>query len=479
MEHNVSSKKKIKNIVDEITNILNIDTQCYIETYVNVYPKENCMNDIDNNSFFGYKLGFLQDKKGITNDLLFKRGIIGAALSFYESANIAISEQNVIHDISSGIYVCRLLDKQTNVFILNIHEDFKMLYEDCYEYFEYLLGKADDNIANEFITDFEAIFAYYFSANNTHCESIKKNVIVLSNTAFKYRGIDFSIAAKEYLLKNLKRTLKNIGFSLCGSEVEVVPYDLYFNSLRPGLAVDYFINKLSNAYEQYNTNINNIGSAMDIYKNELITLFAFASNNYVGTHYCNDKITSLKYKYEHFPKPIIIEKPIYADVTLQPLFLYLSKTASVNINIIKNEDVLQPLFTSEWLYENIGNIKGFDNTFICFGYLKAVETLLTTVLLKYYKGHVLQISANNEIVISEDTSKYLNVGNMMRFLIKNTNLFDVKKEYGNLIKKRFNLWRAQIRNGYFHKDSIKDIEVTRIRNITLEVIYMILGIIPQ
>ena len=56
MEHNVSSKKKIKNIVDEITNILNIDTQCYIETYVNVYPKENCMNDIDNNCAIPVKI---------------------------------------------------------------------------------------------------------------------------------------------------------------------------------------------------------------------------------------------------------------------------------------------------------------------------------------------------------------------------------------------------------------------------------------
>lgn len=477
MENNMSLKSNIKNIVDHIINVLNCNTIQLMQQYVSVYPQKSCI-DNNRNYFLNNNLVFLQDMKKITNDLIFKLGYIDAALSFFKNADISIIEQKSIYDISSGIYACRISNEDVNVFVVNISSvDFEALYSEDAEYFNYLIGNSDPENNYEYTSASDALLAFYFSANNRNCKTVKKNIIILCNDEFKYKRIDFSKVAKNYLIENLKRNLRIMGIKDNFDNMEFVPYDLYFNSLCSGSVVNYFISQLSNAYQKYDTKLKNIGMAIELCTDELITLFAFASNNHVGTYYYNEMLETLKYKHEHMPNPIIIEKAKYVDCECRTLFKSLSKIASANLKLLKITEVLRTLFTSEWLYANIGNIENFDNTFICFGYFKAVETLLSSVLIIYFEGQTIEIKKCEDTIISKETSKYFTLGNMMRFLLNN-NFSRNNVNYNKLINEKFTLWRKKIRNGYFHKDLIDAKEVTHIRNITFEVIYIILGILP-
>ena len=475
MKSSIGPKEKVKKIIGKMTATIDRAEHCFAENIVCEYPDE--MGKIENSLFNG-SMDFLIWRKEYLQREIFEYGVVETAKSFFESADVQITERESHYDGSVGIYACKILKDDTNVFIVDYSKvDMEILYGDDKELFDYYLGNWGDcldEIESKSVLPNEAIFGYYFSANNWNKN--RKNIIILVNDCFFYTGKDFSKMGKEFLARLTEKSVSNIGGS-CFSNTDFFPFDYYFKTLRPGLPVDYFINRMATILEKKSITINNVGCIFERFKDELIARFAFASNNYVGTLYSSVNISVMKKRYAQFPKPVIINKPFYEDAQLRSVFILLSKSASLNLCLLRDSSVLKPLFTAEWLYKNIGSIIDFDNTFICFGYFKAVETLLTNILLDQYVGCEMDFNSSMKIVISQEKVKWFNVGNMMNFLLLHNKLENCNQGEIALMRKTFKLWRTQIRNGYFHKDLISENDVTHIRNITFEVIFMILGMI--
>lgn len=70
------------------------------------------------------------------------------------------------------------------------------------------------------------------------------------------------------------------------------------------------------------------------------------------------------------------------------------------------------------------------------------------------------------------------IGNMVEFFqSKRTPL--IHSPHVVFFSQEMNNWRESIRNGYFHKDIMKDDEVDTVRNSTLRIIFIILGLLPK
>lgn len=95
--------------------------------------------------------------------------------------------------------------------------------------------------------------------------------------------------------------------------------------------------------------------------------------------------------------------------------------ASRNLTLLESDDISSHLLTSEWLFNNIGDIAGFDNTFICFGYFKTVEVLLSTVLLRDYQGESINISSHSVVPLYPENKEKLMLGNMISFATNSKN----------------------------------------------------------
>lgn len=461
---NSGCKSKVKDIADRVESMLYSHAQFYQKHYIRCFPDEYGERGGLDGSFMGKQMTFLSDMSKIMNGDVFRVGYVEGAKCFLQAADNPPLESEFSSYVTQDIAVQYIDQGRTNIFfVLTDADDFDAMYKADDEYFDYM---TDQSIAPH------RELAYAILKNNIE---LRRNIVVMVNPDFNYRGTDFGSAGKKYIDKIVRTFIREIGAQKSIQEIEVYPYDFYFKTLRDNLPVDYFIGRLSRAYEQHSVTLRNVGRLVYTDAAELVATFAFASNNYVGTKYNNDEIQRIDERYRSFPKPQFVDRPIYPTQQYCRIFEAIATKASRNLVLLEELRVTRPLLTAEWLYNNVGNVEGFDNTFICFGYLKLVEILLASILLKYYTGCSMSTSKNNYITISENAESSLMLGNMVYFLTYSNSSALYRSAYSSVVSKAISEWTREIRNGYFHKHAMDREAVDSIRNKTFEVIYMLLG----
>lgn len=461
-------KAQIKSIIDSVEDVMFSQAQNVQRQYVSCFP-DDVVEEVEINSgFISKQMEFLSDSTKILNDIVFDIGFVGAAKCFFSAAGIEI-ENGRSERVSEGIEVLVTADGKANVYITSTDADeYRMLYTDDNEYFEYMSAGGVIQLQRELAF---ALLKY------NHVP--KQNIILIVNSEFKYSSTDFSSAGKNYITNGVESVFDEIGLQGTGKSIAVYPYDFFFKQLRENLPVDYFIGRMEKVFEQRSLVLNNVGRLLYTNAEELIAEFAYASNNYVGTEYRNSIIEKLDDYYKGLPKPRCAVKPPYKNDEYTDMFTHIADSASSNLYRLEVPEICKPLLTSEWLYNNVGDVDGFDNTFICFGYLKLVEILLSQILIDCYKGHLISINKNNSITISSGCESKLMLGNMIRFITQNpaSNLYS--SPYLSKVTNAISCWTKEIRNGYFHKHTVDRLTVNTIRNRTFEVVYMLLGTIPK
>jgi len=461
---NSGCKSKVKSIAERVESMLFSHAQFYQRHYIRCFPDRYGENEGLDGSFMGKQMTFLTDMSKIMNRDVFRVGYVQGAECFFEAVGNPPIETEFSTYVTQDIAVLHVDQGQTNIFfVLTDSDDFDAMYKADDEYFDYM---TEQSIAPH------RELAYAILKYNTEA---RRNIVIVVNSDFYYSGTDFCSAGKRYVDKIVRTFTQEIGHQRIMQEIEVYPYDFYFKMLRDNLPVDYFINRISLAYEQHSVTLRNVGRLLYSDSAELVATFAFASNNYVGTKYNNEKIRKIDERYRSFPKPQYVDHPLYPTQQYNKMFEAIAAKASRNLPLLEELRVTRPLLTAEWLYNNVGNVDGFDNTFICFGYLKLVEILLTSILLNYYAGCSMSVTKDNYITISEHVESQLMLGNMVRFLTYSNNSALYQSSYSSVVSRAISEWTREIRNGYFHKHAMEREAVDSIRNKTFEVIYMLLG----
>ncbi len=149
-------------------------------------------------------------------------------------------------------------------------------------------------------------------------------------------------------------------------------------------------------------------------------------------------------------------------------------------SLLGSKDFAESFTTSEWLYKKYCTLDDLDNTFIVSGYFKSIEQLLWNILLIVGEGKQIGgvdiIEANIEQIDST-------LGSLQNFFsdYDNDDLF--QNAFGNgknfvmrYLKAQTSNWRKKYRNGYFHKQNLKDIDnINAIREETYYLYMLILG----
>lgn len=148
------------------------------------------------------------------------------------------------------------------------------------------------------------------------------------------------------------------------------------------------------------------------------------------------------------------------------------------LTLVGEKDFSESLITAEWLFDSMQKAKAIDLTIIGMGYFKAVEQLLFSLLcLHKNKGlYIRNVPLDDEHI--KDKSIDLTLGAMAYFV----------KEYSEELFRSEISWKtrkyireylfeyADLRNGFFHKDNIKEMDrITEIREITYNLFFLLLG----
>lgn len=466
----MSSKAQMKEIIDRVERLLNNRTQSMLRNYVKAFPDNSAQMTELSMPFMNRGLTFLHDSGKNSSDFIFRVAYIEATQAFYDSAGIKTSESSDLSALSNGIVRFTIDEGRKHIFIVRVDGDeFNSLYSHDQAYFDYMSSGSH-------ILDRDLQLAYNFLRNVGHDDSA---IIVVVDDAFQYTGADFSNEGKAYVQSMVTRPALKLGNTIKADCIDVVPFDYYFSSLRPGLAVSYFINRLKTAIDQYAVTVNNIGKLLDYDASEVVSNVAFASNNYVGTKYDRKGIREIQEYYSSLPKPQKITEAPYLNPAYSVMFAELAAKASINLEKLEDPRLCKPLLTAEWMFNNIGDIDGFDNTYICFGYLKLVEALMAKILIEDYSGCEMSVSSTQSITISSLNEEQLMLGNMIRFATRSEVSMLRKNPFCWQITDALHKWKDEIRNGYFHKHTLDKEGVQMIRNRTFEVIYMLLGTLPK
>lgn len=475
--------------IDAIVSLVNESLLWYeastIKTFISTTPANESRQNAPplNFSFYSTATGDLLDYFSTCKADNAFDGFSLAGKCFLNEAGIEC-EREIMGTISSSLRMGILYAPQiqTTIYLIQDNADnFESYYSQDEEYFNYLLGEGlSDPELNSGFKPFpdNALLTYYFLR---YCGLNPHNVFVILSSGFNYHDRDFALEAKNYIKRTIELTLESIhatGAESILDHIDIVPYDLYFSQFTDKSNVAFFMKQIEECTKKHALNVQNIGKLITSNKDKIIDLFAFSSNYHIGTQYVSSALSELEYEYAHFPKPIFNTSK-YKDPRYTELFSAISSKASHNLSLLQQDHILKCLITSEWLYSNIGHTEGFDNTFVCFGYLKLVEMLLSTILIHDYSGLELSTSPTRSFTIEENTRHLMMLGNMIHFLLYNPASPICNSKYWNLIKQSLNGWKNQIRNGYFHKDILDYNDVLQIRNKTFEVIYIILGTIPK
>ena len=175
--------------------------------------------------------------------------------------------------------------------------------------------------------------------------------------------------------------------------------------------------------------------------------------------------------------------------------------------LLGKSDFAISYLTSEYLYEVLVDNCSFDYTSVVAGYLKTIEQFLYQILLsqldidkrnqwikrgkKYiYRGKKKiyankedirvnpNTSGNYQILVTSHNLKFMDVslGSLIWYITDNEDCLEISEQGRNLLNRLLLDYKDSVRNGYFHKHNLEDIEeVKRIRNNTLYLICFLIG----
>lgn len=175
--------------------------------------------------------------------------------------------------------------------------------------------------------------------------------------------------------------------------------------------------------------------------------------------------------------------------------------------LLGKSDFAKSYLTSEYLYKVLVDNSNFDYTSVVAGYLKTIEQFLYW-LLEYQmdidgsekwinrgkkivyknkdkispkeeevrknpknKGHY-QVLVTRENLIFMDVS----LGSLIWYIYDNKDCWKISSQGQDLLKELLDDYKNSVRNGYFHKHNLEDIEeVKRIRNNTIYLLCFLIG----
>lgn len=148
--------------------------------------------------------------------------------------------------------------------------------------------------------------------------------------------------------------------------------------------------------------------------------------------------------------------------------------------LLSNADFAKSFLTSEWLYKKYVTLDKLDNTFIVAGYLKSIEQLLWDIIVLTGVGRKIK---DVKITTKEDDTIDKTLGALEWFIGSwyNSNLYlnsfvGDKNEVVDYLRAQIADWRANRRNGYFHKHELSHKKnVDLIREETWFLYFLILG----
>ena len=152
--------------------------------------------------------------------------------------------------------------------------------------------------------------------------------------------------------------------------------------------------------------------------------------------------------------------------------------------VIGNRDFAESFITAEWLFTTMKHVRAVDLTVIGMGYFKSVEQLLYDLIcLHKDEGRSIKRNKSSHYVdLSESNiikNNYLDTtfGSMANFYKNNLDILrsDLSENGKKFIEEMIFSY-SNLRNGFFHKDNIRDWKVIEeIRQETLYMIYLLLG----
>ena len=154
--------------------------------------------------------------------------------------------------------------------------------------------------------------------------------------------------------------------------------------------------------------------------------------------------------------------------------------------LIGEGDFANAFMTSEWLYKKYIALADLDNTFIVAGYLKSIEQLLWDIIYLKGQGSQIKKKGNRDTVILDDNNLEIidtTLGSLEKFLKEYADDSIFEASFGgntsfilNYLKKQLSTWHTKNRNGYFHKDNLRNLEsIETIRNATIFLHFLVMG----
>lgn len=148
--------------------------------------------------------------------------------------------------------------------------------------------------------------------------------------------------------------------------------------------------------------------------------------------------------------------------------------------MVGDADFARSFLTSEWIFRKYLYNENLDNTYIVTGYLKSVEQLLWDIIFRLGQGKNIR-GVEIQETDNDDIDKTL--GSLEYFITsyENDDIFDRVFAYSKhflmrYLRNKLRVWRTYYRNGYFHKDKLKDEEkIKKIREETIYIYFLLLG----
>lgn len=169
--------------------------------------------------------------------------------------------------------------------------------------------------------------------------------------------------------------------------------------------------------------------------------------------------------------------------------------------LLGKSDFAKSYLTSEYLYKVLVDNSNFDYTSVVAGYLKTIEQFLYRILeyhmdidgsekwikvTKYMaKGKERRPNPKypndrnkQQILVKRHNLEYMDtsLGPLINYIDENEDCCEISKDGKTILTDLLNDYRKSVRNGYFHKHNLEDIEeVRRIRNNTLYLLCFLIG----
>jgi hypothetical protein len=164
------------------------------------------------------------------------------------------------------------------------------------------------------------------------------------------------------------------------------------------------------------------------------------------------------------------------------MFRTMHQRFNMNYNLLLGEnDFAISFLTSEWFYRQKNLLQGADCTYIAAGYFKSIEQMLWDILLLVKPNG--RIGRNHNRIMDVDIkSNDSTLGSIYHFFddtnsaeLFNDNFGNSKDAVRKCLAFYLRQWTATTRNGYFHKHILNVEDISKIRERTYLLYFLVLG----